>query len=143
MIAQLWGSTLLVMSVLTTSINLTNAFFVVTKSAISISSRIYQQDNDIDWDADLFAQLNQSGSKDGDTDSKWGVSQSNTDSESMRKQMDTDSQWGVPQSNTDMKSMRKQMKQSWGVEKSEETSPTDWMPGYTEGPDQDEPWFTG
>jgi hypothetical protein len=61
----------------------------------------------------------------------------------MRKQMDTDSQWGVPQSNTDMKSMRKQMKQSWGVEKSEETSPTDWMPGYTEGPDQDEPWFTG
>ncbi|KAL3786569.1 hypothetical protein ACHAWO_000723 [Cyclotella atomus] len=86
----------------------------------------YQQDIDIDWDADLFAQLKQSGST-FDSDTKGN-----------------ESQWDVPRSNTDIQSMRKRMKQSWGEESNKEKSATtDWMPGCTEGPDQDEPWFTG
>ena len=47
-------------------------------------------------------------------------------------------------SNNNVKSMREQMKQSWGVDKKGEgKSNADWMPRFGNGPDEDEPWFTG
>ena len=61
-----------------------------------------------------------------------------------------DSNWDMGQqskSNNNVKSMREQMKQSWGVDKKEEEEEgkpnADWMPKFKNGPDEDEPWFTG
>lgn len=119
-------------------------------------------EDEVDWDADLFGQIEKSGNEQlGDDgrqnkeaadldvldDKKWemGEIQSNSESDvnSMRENM-RQSSWGV-EKKEDVNSMRKKMRQSWGgVEKKEERKPTtDWMPGFGSVPDEDEPWFTG
>lgn len=103
-------------------------------------------ENEIDWDADLFGQIGKSDEKE-----LGGVDIQNSDCDSESDALN-DTIWEMGQSNSKksdaVKSMREKMKQSWGradqADQEKGGSPTaDWMPGFGKGPDDDEPWFTG
>lgn len=104
-------------------------------------------ENEIDWDADLFGQIGKSDNKElGGVDIQ--SSNSASESDSLNETKWDMGQWDTGQSNSknsdNVKSMREKMKESWGrADKEEEGNLADWMPGFSKGPDDDEPWFTG
>lgn len=108
-------------------------------------------DDEIDWDADLFGQIGKSNNDDqmpiDTTSTTSSIGQTKIQEVVGSDVALEDSKWDMAQSksSSDVKSLRDRMKQSWGVDdKKVEGKPTaDWMPGFGEGPDEDEPWFTG
>lgn len=104
-----------------------------------LSMGLYE--DEIDWDADLFGQIGksndeQSASDDDGVAKAGALDDSNWDMTPTRASLNK---------SNNVKSMREQMKKSWGGEnKKEAGKPTaDWMPRFGNGPDEDEPWFTG
>ena len=100
--------------------------------------------DDIDWDSDLFGQINQrEQAQPGNTSSEdGGLEASKVD----------DGSWSMDVSTpSNIKDAREQMRQSWTGEasKQDETQSeknqklkVDWVPNFRQV-DEDEPWFTG
>lgn len=109
------------------------------------------EDDSIDWDDDLFGQIGkQSDNKQSLADNDDSRKEVTNEGEKSSNALDDDI-WDMGQTKSkNTKSMREQMKQSWAgttTDKDiiiEEGKPTaDWMPRVGNGPDEDEPWFTG
>ncbi|EJK59556.1 hypothetical protein THAOC_20202, partial [Thalassiosira oceanica] len=102
-------------------------------------------DNDIDWDSDLFSQINQreqAQAQKGNIKEDAGIEASKLD----------DSSWSMDGSTpSNVQDVREQMKQSWTGEESKKDGTqseknqklkVDWVPNFR-NVDEDEPWFTG
>ena len=109
------------------------------RSGTVASGSLY--DDDVDWDSDLFSQINQREQAQPSEDDA-GVEASKVD----------DSSWsmdvGTP---SNIQDAREQMRQSWTGERSKkDETPSeknqklkvDWVPNFRQD-ENDEPWFTG
>jgi len=112
------------------------------RSGIIGSGSLY--DDDIDWDSDLFGQINQrEQAQPGNTSSEDG---------GLEAPKVDDGSWSMDVSTpSNIKDAREQMRQSWTGEasKQDETQSeknqklkVDWVPNFKQV-DEDEPWFTG
>lgn len=105
-------------------------------------------DNDIDWDSDLFSQINQMEQA---QPQQGNIDTSSEDAGIEASKLD-DSTWSMDGSTpSNVQDAREQMRQFWTGEESKKdgTQPeknqklkVDWVPNFR-NVDEDEPWFTG
>lgn len=98
----------------------------------SLYTKLNQREDDIDdWDADLFAQIKSVADID--------ISEKEPTTKDI-----SSTAWDMRRSSgAEIKSMRDQIKDLWKAGDIKGKPTADWMPGYGEGPNEDEPWFTG